>query len=501
MRTSIYLILFVWLVVGCESFLEEKIQNEIHPKTVSDMEKLLEGEAYYTSNEGHLFSRVTDIFTDDIACNVVTKTYLEEKQRDRYRFLWQENMFDDNGWGYDIAIWQVPYSRIKGCNVILEYMDQMDGDEVKQEHLRGEAYFLRGFYYFYLTNFFGFPYNYGNPAENPAVPLKLVSGVTDEKFERNSVAECYAQIEKDLLKGVELMRVNKERQSSQSFRVNYLTGYGMLSRMYLYMEDWDKAILYADSVLEVKSSLLRFEEKKSSSIYTMAGNIETLWVMGEKKVNGSYGERCPYAISEDLVRLYTRDKTDGEVDWRDGGNGCNIAYLAWGFKYAMGDEGDYLYYGYERYGVSKTGSGSGNTWYTGGIRIAELYLNRAEAYIRKYMEDGNQEYARQALSDFKTLRQSRFSASGFQEKNLEDFEGDQQALLDFCLRERRRELCGEGNHRWFDLKRIGMPEIKHVYMDDDNGRGQEYVLEQGDARYVLPIPEEVRLQNPNLNKK
>ena len=63
-----------------------------------------------------------------------------------------------------------PYSRIKGCNVILEYMDQMDGDEVKQEHLRGEAYFLRGFYYFYLTNFFGFPYNYGNPAENPAGP-------------------------------------------------------------------------------------------------------------------------------------------------------------------------------------------------------------------------------------------------------------------------------------------------------------------------------------------
>ena len=160
MRTSIYLILFAWLAAGCESFLEEKSQNEIHPTTVSDMEKLLAGEAYYTLNEGHLFSRVTDVFTDDIACNVVTKAYLEEKQRGRYRFLWQENMFDDNGWGYDIAIWQVPYSRIKGCNVILEYMDQMDGDEVKREHLRGEAYFLRGFYYFYLTNFFGFPYNY-----------------------------------------------------------------------------------------------------------------------------------------------------------------------------------------------------------------------------------------------------------------------------------------------------------------------------------------------------
>ena len=77
---------------------------------------------------------------------------------------------------------------------------------------------------------------------------------------------------------------------------------------------------------------------------------------------------------------------------------------------------------------------------------------------------------------------------------------DAEELLAFCLRERRRELCFEGNHRWFDLRRLGMPEIKHVFLDQDNGYGTEYVLQKEDPRYVLPIPDEVTKRNPNLKR-
>ncbi|MFR7809971.1 MAG: hypothetical protein ACLU4N_12235 [Butyricimonas faecihominis] len=47
-------------------------------------------------------------------------------------------------------------------------------------------------------NLYGFPYNYGDPKQNLGVPLKLNSSVKDEKFTRNTVAEVYEQIEKDL---------------------------------------------------------------------------------------------------------------------------------------------------------------------------------------------------------------------------------------------------------------------------------------------------------------
>lgn len=94
------------------------------------------------------------------------------------------------------------------------------------------------------------------------------------------------------------------------------------------------------------------------------------------------------------------------------------------------------------------------------------------------MEEGNEEYAQLGLNDLNFLRQNRFEADGYKDMERGDF-ADGQALLDFCLRERRRELCGEGNHRWFDLRRTGMPEIKHVYIDDDTERKQGiYITER-----------------------
>lgn len=486
MRTSIFCILFTWFLAGCGDFLEETSQNEIHPSSVSDMEKLLEGEAYYSASEGDIFCQLTDIFTDNYSCNSVNENNLRSKQQNRYKFLWDEKMFDDNGWGSDISIWEVPYARIKGCNVILEYLDQMEGDDIKREHLRGEAYFLRGFYYFYLTNFFGFPYNYGDPSVNLAVPLKLVSGVTDEKFEKNTVAECYAQIEKDLLTGTKLMYSHKEEQSTQVSRVNYLTGYAMLSRMYLYMDRWDEVIQYADSVLMERNTLLQFEGNESRYLYSSSGNVETLWIMQEvSSLTSTLGARDPYTISPDLVELYSQDKEVDAVDLRNAMTesnqySMNISYLVLGLSYDYNDDDSYKYYVYEYRSINKGGTGSAGSesGYTGGIRVAEVYLNRAEAYIRKYMEEGNEEYAQLGLNDLNFLRQNRFEADGYKDMERGDF-ADGQALLDFCLRERRRELCGEGNHRWFDLRRTGMPEIKHVYIDDDTERKQGiYITER-----------------------
>ena len=70
---------------------------------------------------------------------------------------------------------------------------------------------------------------------------------------RNTVAEVYEQIEKDLLEGVDLLeRYNK---SVSLYKVNYLVGKSILSRVYLYMEEWDKSLEYSNEVLAEKSEL------------------------------------------------------------------------------------------------------------------------------------------------------------------------------------------------------------------------------------------------------
>ena len=73
----------------------------------------------------------------------------------------------------------------------------------------------------------------------------------------------------------------------------------------------------------------------------------------------------------------------------------------------------------------------------------------------------------------------------------------QEKLVTEILKERARELAFEG-HRWFDLRRQGMPEIKHAYKAEKGGAVYEYVLQQGDPMYTIPFPNSVVLQNRAL---
>ncbi|MFR7878005.1 MAG: RagB/SusD family nutrient uptake outer membrane protein, partial [Butyricimonas paravirosa] len=112
---------------------------------------------------------------------------------------------------------------------------------------------MRGWYYFLLVNLFGLPYNYGDPTENMGVPLKLKMEITGSYYRRNSVAEVYEQIEKDLLDGINLLENNPIVMSE--YKINALAAKSILSRVYLYMENWDGVLRYTNEVLAEKSGL------------------------------------------------------------------------------------------------------------------------------------------------------------------------------------------------------------------------------------------------------
>ncbi|WP_065219878.1 MULTISPECIES: RagB/SusD family nutrient uptake outer membrane protein [Butyricimonas] len=480
------LILFVALgFIQCSDFLEEQSQSEIRPSTVSDMEKILESTAYPTAEMGTLLGRKTEIFTDNVKSNIVTDgAYKSMKDKELWRFRWDPMMFNTGGGGLDVSFWQLPYEGIKGCHLIMEYIDGMVGNEVRKAHMKGEVYALRAYYYYMLVNFFGLPYNYGDPSKNPGVPLKLTLGVTDEQFKRNSVKECYDQIVKDLKTGTELMKANQEQSSKLIARLNYVAGYALLSRVYLQMNDWDRTIAYADSVLEVRPELLDFYNTSTSmtGVYHENTPVEALWAIHEKSID-DFDIVKAHGPSTELTDLYVLyDLDPNATDYRYSHNTLGFFRRSW-----MNPE-----FGYLEVIKGQLSQYTNN----GGIRTAEVYLNRAEAYIRKYMESGNREEAQTALDNLNTLRRNRFNRS-IVDKTLDAF-ANADELLDFCLRERRRELCYEANTRWFDLRRLGMPRIVHRFLDNDNGYVTEYVLEKEDSRYVLPIPEAVSERNPNL---
>lgn len=481
---------------GCDGFLEETSQNQIRPSTVSDMEKILEGEAYLTEAETEIFNFGTAFLTDDMQCEEEGYVgYTPAKKKWRRMFCYDVSMFDEGNEDEKANndYWYVPYQRIKGCNIVLDYIDDMQGDEEKKEYLRGEAYALRGFYYLSLVNFFSLPYNYGDPTQNMGVPLKLNSGVSEDKFDRGNVADVYRQIEKDLLEGARLMR--QYPRELTLFRMNGLAAYGLLSRAYLHMENWDKVIEYADSVLVEKDDLLVFSENTSFGKVWDENYCpdEILWGCYFREKLGSSDavfvggtQNGCWKPSDAFVNLFGEDIDGGadiRADLKRFGQHTK-SYMLTGFDY------------------------SGNVWVAGiqkatansnaGIRTGEVYLNRAEAYIRKYVETNDAVAGQLGLDDLNTLRRARFTGD-YVDKQLGSFATPQE-LLDFCLRERRRELCHEGNFRWFDLRRNGMPRIEHDFFWKKNEDHYHVVLEEGDPRYVLPIPQAVLDRNSNLRQ-
>ena len=125
------------------------------------------------------------------------------------------------------------------------------------------------------------------------------------------------------------------------------------------------------------------------------------------------------------------------------------------------------------------------------MRIAEAYLNRAEAYANT----GKDELA---VKDLTTLLKCRV-------KDMEkvDIPASGEGLKNFIFEERRREFCFEGM-RLFDLKRLKSfaKQITHKFTLRNTSGGklgvEIYLLPVGDPNYVFPIPKEETDVNPGI---
>lgn len=489
MKLKIIIFSLTLLIWGCSDFLEESSQDEVRPSTIDDMIELLNGEALPANNDG--WSNITSIFTDDVDClgNNRYKTYQAVLEQSRLKFGWQEEMFDASTGNDEVKYWEYPYKKILGCNAVIDYVNKVTGDQIKKDNLRGEAYALRGYYYLMLVNFFGEPYNVGDPEKNLGVPLKLTMGVTEEYFPRNTVAEVYRSIEKDFQEAIRLLEANPLDRGT--YHMDHLAVKALLSRMYLYMEDWDKCIEYAEKVLEVKPKLLNLADfesmfcSKTEGVYNSNTPDEILWryIVDQRGSGDHYEHLKPFVPSQNLLDSYDSEYFWDQVTDEEGYIGDLRRGLYFEFAYAPITY-DYIYHVFVKDATSLTS----------GIRNAELYVNLAEAYTRKFMASGNDEFRTKALYNLNFLRKHRFDDT-FKEVDIQDA----NELYKFCQEERRRELCGEGNHRWFDLRRWeNRPdEIKHVWFLTP-GETQEFTLEKNSRRYVLKIPSRVLEYNREL---
>lgn len=258
MNKTIFTSLFgALLLCACDSFLSESSQDEVKPSSASDYQQILLGEAYPLTDSPLGF---LDMLTDDVKNNYTESTSQQEPLQNGVSvFSWQSNMFEnmkERGVNYSNP-YSKYYNYIKGCNVVLDYIDNSIGTDEEKGNVKGQALAMRAYHYFILANLFGKPYNATgiDRASQPCVPLILTSDVKDELPARNSIAEVYSQIESDLLAAAPLLDAygtgNIKDKATDQF-VHHL-----LCRLYLYEERWEECIAEATKVLDKQPGLLQ----------------------------------------------------------------------------------------------------------------------------------------------------------------------------------------------------------------------------------------------------
>ena len=447
---------------SCNGFLSEESQDEVIVRTVADYSELLFGSGYPSPSEGEY--NIMYAMDDDYQ---IREPYLNTDETTLSAlaaypfFTWQPSMWRYTVVDYTLYDYKDPYSatyeRIMGVNAVLDGIDDaINGTAEDKAIVKAEALGLRGYYYYMLTNLFGKPYNV-DPS-SLGVPLKLTASIEANGIKRSTVMECYRQIVSDMTQADSIFRMYDKRRGS--YRMNLPTVDILLSRVYLQQEQWQKVVDVCSEAIKTGGALTDYSTLAATAGGTQSiasyNNSEVEWVFGCGVRACNLGSLM---ASAELTSLFTNDDYRTGLWFSNGNVFKNRHYLT-------------------------------TTNPTKTIRTSEAYLARAEAFARL----GNLD---EALADLNALRQCRYKAT--MPGRTMAMPATKEALLDSILEERRRELCFD-EVRWFDLRRLGMPQLTHRYKAMRNASWSTYVLQENDPLYTLPIPATALVANPDLKQ-
>ncbi len=346
-----------------------------------------------------------------------------------------------------LNFWNQAYYGIFQANKVIEAIE--DNAPQNRLQLKGENMFLRALMHYDLVRIFGRPYSQDSD-KNLGVPVKTSTDMNDLPG-RSTVKQTYEFIVNDLLKAAELMKENK----SNGFASKEVA-WALLSRVYLYMEQNDKAIEYADKVINSNRYKL-LTTAQLGKYYTTSpeANSETIFAIkyqtsenqGKASIGSLYtrdgwGE---ILVTKSYRQLIYKNPNDERLKFIDpdfvldaSGNKIADPTEESGFRVnkAMG---------YSRYFNLKHTLQDGVLLLSSPVvlRLAEMYLIKAEAYAKLNKPA-------EAIQMVNVIR-SRAGLSGSQMYTTTDLKG-YPTVLDVVLAERNLELAFEG-HRAFDLFR------------------------------------------------
>jgi len=471
---KIYAVVLLLLFSSCKDFLDvqptDSGDSSTSLKTPEDAQVLMNGlmrEMTSSNYYGRNFVMYGDAKGGDL-------TILQQGRGLDPLYNFNHTVTTNNYSGF----WSTIYTCILQTNSLIENIEALEnaGSTEDFSAYKGQALTARALMYYDLVRLYGKSYN--DDKTSFGVPNVTTVLQSTAQPLRATVEENYNQIVNDLTAAADLLPKSK----SDGF-INYYANLAIQARVYLSMEEYDKALAAADEIIK-------------SNVYTLYSNEN--WVDSWKAQYGSESifELGVFPNEADLgtasLGFYLRRKGHGSTaaagwfmasDYYLDRLGQDPEDVRWGVmsydetsKTRLGS--CYKYNGSVNLEGDKEGSSTAVNIKV--IRLSEVYLIAAEA----------------ALNTDKALATEYLNAIRKRSPNLAPAT-TANITLDMILDEKSKELFGEGQ-RFFDLIRLN----KSITFNDDFGgiptTYRKKTIDRAFYKTILPISQDEINANPAI---
>ena len=485
-NNNFYTALFILLTIsmlGCKKDLLDttsygQVTSNTFYKNATDA--VLASNALYALLEDEMFfghpEQVWDVCSDD---QWRSGDWGNEQALEEFTFDASNPQF---GWS-----WSMRYEIISRANAILLNVPKISSmDKALQDRIVGEAYFMRGFMYWQLYKYYG------------QVPLITDDNVVKNTYNvaKGSISEVENRIEADLIKAADLLMTTNDADNIG--RATKGAAWGYLSKLYLYKENFAKAIEYGSKVIAGPYRLAsnfgdNFEPETDNNAEMLFAvqQISGGWT-GDNNASWYYAPRhMPWdgwgfqEPTDDLVSEF--EPNDPRLGYSVARNGDIIQGGSDGqpFMYdsleMSGKAGHY----FKKYTKLKLdGTGMNHDLEIPLLRTADIYLVVAEAKIRSSQSGDVEINAVRSRAGLPAVSGAKMPA---------------------LIHERRVELAGE-NERHLDLVRWDKAKIVDIVAlyARDRGQWKRPRTFSRPKHYYFPLPQReidlsngVLKQNPN----
>ena len=365
-------------------------------------------------------------------------------------------------------IWDYAYYTINTCNIFLSNLEKYNCKEVlgeeKYAQFEAEAKFIRAYCYYVLVNLYSIPYCINPDASAVCLRLTALTSGGNNDCPLSTISEVYNQMLEDCIPDA---LINAPGTRDGVTRASKAAAHMMRMRVYMAMQDWDKAIAEGNKITgyELVDDVTKLYGKDTYD------NKEMIFAlpMSTQDAPNTQMSAAEYFCAKATVCWLDAESGILSMAGYNNAKDQRIAKLV-----SEPDGGGYVY------STKYVDYGQKQDWLP-LMRYAETMLNLAECYTHK--ADGTA----QVKANLKAVR-SRSIAAADDVFNVDDLAGGN--LTTAVINERRLEFICEGM-RGIDIIRRGETFVKKNSVID-------VTVGPNDTNYTWPITDSEKTYNKAL---